>query len=261
MGAQVAMQRAAYPRSAARQMVYRNFVKALPWLEVVRVKLADPAFAPWFLNFSAAVQRNASLSHVPVCDTGGACSHLYHDQVLTPPPSACGGHRCDVGAGLPVGEYLFDFRAANVSVNGQTMVEWFVSEYMLGKAGAGARDVVGYYIDDGWAADAASNAHGPSEVDAHWQQDTGLTPAAVDAEIAAFRWVADRAYAAMLDAGKFNWNQFLNNDPFCPACGNCPGPWVRRESCAADLRLHCNATGPVHSRAMHYGVRGCGAGG
>lgn len=29
-------------------------------------------------------------------------------------------------------------------------------------------------------------------------------------------------------------------------------------SCAADLRKHCNATGPVHTRAMHYGIRGCG---
>merc|ERR1711879_512472 len=60
-------------------------------------------------------------------------------------------------------------------------------------------------------------------------------------------------YATMLQRGKFNWNQFLNNDP------NCPGPWVRQATCAHDLRTHCNATGPVHTRAMHYGIRGCGA--
>jgi hypothetical protein len=40
-----------------------------------------------------------------------------------------------------------------------------------------------------------------------------MTDQEVTDEIAAFRWVADKAYAAMLKAGKFNWNQFLNNDP------------------------------------------------
>ena len=33
----------------------RNFVKALPWLTVVREKLTDPCYSPWFLNFSDAV--------------------------------------------------------------------------------------------------------------------------------------------------------------------------------------------------------------
>jgi hypothetical protein len=32
-------------------------------------------------------------------------------------------------------------------------------------------NVVGYYIDDGWAADAANNPHGPSEVDGNWKAD------------------------------------------------------------------------------------------
>ena len=73
--------------------------------------------------------QNHSLSHVPVCDESydpPLCSHLYHDQILTPSSQAC-GKRCSVG-NIPVGEYLFDFRAANVSVNGQTMVDWFVEE-------------------------------------------------------------------------------------------------------------------------------------
>lgn len=139
------------------------------------------------------------------------------------------------------------------------MVDWFVNEYMLGPSGAGNPNIVGYYIDDGWAADAASNRHGPSECDGNWQADTGMSASEVNDEIAAFRWVADKVYTEMLAAGKFNWNQFLNNDPYCPACGNCPAPWVKEASCGADLRTHCNATGPVHTRAMHYGIRGCGA--
>ena len=66
-------------------------------------------------------------------------------------------------------------------------------------------------IDDGWAADVKSNAHGPSECDRHWQEDTGMSAAAVDEEIAAFRWVADRVYTEMLARGKFNWNQFVSH--------------------------------------------------
>jgi hypothetical protein len=34
---------------------------------------------------------------------------------------------CDVGK-VPVGEYLFDHRNANVSIGGQTFIEWFVDE-------------------------------------------------------------------------------------------------------------------------------------
>jgi hypothetical protein len=269
MTKQVDMMLAAYPESTSKYMVYRNFVKALPWLTVVREKLSDPdrAYDAWFLNFSAVVQANHSASHVPVCDNDynpPLCSHLYHDQLLTPGNGKDGNgksgvcdRRCGVGS-VPVGEYLFDFRSANVSVKGQTMADWFVEQYMLGSSGAGNDNIVGYYIDDGWAADAASNAHGPSECDRNWQADTGLTAAEVDDEIAAFRWVADKVYATMIERGKFNWNQFLNNDPNCPACGNCPAPWVLPASCAVDLRQHCNATGPVHTRAMHYGIRGCG---
>ena len=37
-------------------VVYRNFVKALPWLTVVREKVTDPAYSAWFLSFSQAVQ-------------------------------------------------------------------------------------------------------------------------------------------------------------------------------------------------------------
>lgn len=222
--------------------------------------------------------------------------------MLTPQDAQCGGSppRCDTG-GVPAGSYLFDFTAANASVRGQTLAEWFVREYMLGSGGAGHPDVAGYYIDDGWDVDPSAGGRGPSECGPHWREDTGLSDADIDAQartrrdrlatapppprdhcgpprrrptapchrpvpppraqVAAFRWVADRSYAAILAAGKFAWNQLLNNDPFCPACGNCPGPWVRRPTCAQDLRTHCNATGPVHTRAMLYGIRGCGAGG
>jgi hypothetical protein len=38
---------------------------------------------------------------------------------------------------VPIGEYLFDPRAANVSIKGQTFAEWYVDEYLFGPTGAG----------------------------------------------------------------------------------------------------------------------------
>jgi hypothetical protein len=36
---------------------------------------------------------------------------------------------------VPVGEYLFDHRNANVSISGQTFIDWFVNDYFGGQAG------------------------------------------------------------------------------------------------------------------------------
>ena len=36
--------------------VYRNGIKALPWYTLVRDKVADPAYASWFLKFSDEAQ-------------------------------------------------------------------------------------------------------------------------------------------------------------------------------------------------------------
>ena len=72
-------------------------------------------------------------------------------------------------------------------------------------------------IDDGWdVAGPLSNNHGPSEIDSKWQSDMGLSASDVADITSGFRWVASRVYAALLERGKFAWNQFLNNDPNCP---------------------------------------------
>ena len=39
----------------------------------------------------------------------------------------CAAPACDVGS-VPIGEYLFDPRAWNTSINGTTLGEWFVDE-------------------------------------------------------------------------------------------------------------------------------------
>ena len=50
----------------ARGWVYRNTCKALPWFTSVREKLADPAYAAWFLRYAATPPRRPSQSR-PSC--------------------------------------------------------------------------------------------------------------------------------------------------------------------------------------------------
>ena len=153
------------PSVPKRYMAYRNFVKALPLLTSVREIMDDPSYDVWFINFSSAVQANHSLSHVPVCEAnmtlcagkpGGSCSHaggwscpcaeevlqparcshLYHDQSQLPSSGtpACGPTgRCDTGR-VPQGNYLWDFRQANVTVKGMTFVDYFIEKYWTASA-------------------------------------------------------------------------------------------------------------------------------
>ena len=240
-----------------KAFVYRNMIKALPWFTSVREKLTDPAYGAWFMNFSDAVVANHSAAHVPVCDANydpPRCSNFYHDQSQTPGyphgDGNCAPPGCDVGS-VPVGEYLFEHRNANVSVHGQTFVEWFVDEYFGGPAGIGNENIIGFYIDDDWGN---MNAHGPSEMESHAMQDMGLGPGELADIVTAYNWVAKRAYEQIVARGKWSWDLFLNNDPNCINCGDCPHPWVSRATCAADLRAYgVNASSPMVTRALLYG--------
>jgi hypothetical protein len=127
--------------------VYRNSIKALSWFSSVRKILSDPAYAVWFLPFG----RNVT-AHVPRCDTNynpPLCSDLYHDQEQTPGyPSGdgvCAAPACDSGT-VPTGEYLFDHRAANVSVGGITFLQWFIHQYIMNPTGGGSDLVSGFYV-------------------------------------------------------------------------------------------------------------------
>jgi hypothetical protein len=157
------------PATPKRYMVYRNFVKALPLLTPVREIMNDPSYDIWFVNFSAAVQANHAVSHVPLCDVNmtlcgkGAkyrysphavlqppkCSHLYHDpdQMPISGTAACGPTgRCDTGR-IPQGNYLWDFRQANVTVKGVKMVDWFIEKYIFAELdGLGNPLISGFYI-------------------------------------------------------------------------------------------------------------------
>ena len=208
------------PSVPKRYMTYRNFVKALPLLTVVRETMNDPAYDVWFVNFSQAVQANHSSSHVPVCEVNftlcpkgpcvGAtlqpprCSHLYHDpdQMPRAGTAACGPTgRCDTGL-KPQGNYLWDFRQANVTVNGVKMVEFFIEQYMFNKLdGLGNPLISGFYIDDVWGGGNDRDG-GPSEVNVNWKADTGMSSADTMEMTAAFRWVAFKTYSTILERGK-----------------------------------------------------------
>jgi len=191
--------------------------------------------------------------HVPQCDNNYSpplCTDLYHDQGQTPGyphgDGDCSPPACDVGS-VPVGEYLFDFTAVNQSVNGQTFIDWYVNDYFFGPTGAGNTLIIGFYVDDYWGS------NGANEMDRNHLQDLGFNKSQLDAQVAAYTWAANIVYAETLKRGKFIWDQFLNHDPFAPLNGDCPQPWVKKATCANDLRSLCSPTAQPQTRALLYG--------
>lgn len=237
-----------------RVFTYRNAIAAIPWFNDVTVKLLDPAFRSWFVPFGPPTV-NGTAWHVPQCDRNHdppLCSTLYHGRVNTPTfPGLCAAPACDCG-GVPCGPYMFDFRAANTSVRGQTFVNWYIEEYFFGATALGHPRISGLYVDDFWS-DA-----GPTEQDTHAVEDMGLSAADVRAMAAAYKWVLAQAGAAVAARGKWTWSEFLNNDPFQAVNGGCPQPWVAEATCAADLRRLCSASAPAQTRTLLYGFApGC----
>ena len=101
----------------SHQWVYRNLVKALPWMSTVRKKLADPAYSGFFLPFrpEAVPLCNGSTPCTTTrCDHNykpPRCSNLYHDQDQSPQHPQPHDKRmgfcespCDCGPGVPCGE-------------------------------------------------------------------------------------------------------------------------------------------------------------
>ena len=244
------VQMAAAVSPSTGYFIYRNAIKALPWYTTVRVKAEDPAYASWFLPFNCSAASPVQGCHVPVCDANydpPLCSALYHDESQSPGyphgDGDCAAPACDTG-GVPVGEYLLDFRNANVSVNGETLIEWYLGEYFFSQSGGGNVNISGFELDDFW------DANGPSEMEEHAVADLGFSPADVQAMVDAFTWARDLVYAEIFKRGKFDWTSFYTTSPEWPACS---GPFVSQATCASDLRSLCVADAPVQSKAMLYG--------
>jgi hypothetical protein len=149
---------------------------------------------------------------------------------------------------VPVGEYLFDFRSVNVSVNGQTFADWYVYEYHFGPTGAGSPLVGGFYVDDSW-----SNG-GPTEMDGNCVKDMGLSASDVAEITAGYTWLTAVLYDQIIARGKFIWDQTLNHDPYAPLNGDCPQPWVHKATCATELRALCTPDAPPQqNKTLLYG--------
>ena len=237
----------------ARGWVYRNTCKALPWFTSVREKLADPAYAAWFLRYAATPPINGTDFYSPPCDGNydpPLCSDLYHDSAASPDfkrlprcpidgdcsvqvpgfpygDGNCSAPACDVGA-VPVGEYVFDPRSWNVSVNGQTLGEWWITDYLFGPLGAGNPNITGFYFDDKFSS------NGCSELDSHQAADLGLSAAELQAASAAYDSNFAQVYAELTRRGAYTEQQFTR--------AGAPGS---TDSCTSTLRQLCPAPPPA----------------
>jgi len=229
--------------------VYRNSIKALPWYTSVREKLVDPAYSAWYLNFSSK-----ATPHVPKCDDNykpPLCSDYYHDQSQTPEypggDGDCSAPACDVGT-VPVGEYIWDPRAWNVAVKGQTFGDWFINDYLFDATGGANPKVSGFFFDDQWTTS------GPTEYESHAVEDMGLTQAELQDITNAYWANMAEVYKTVLARGKFSWQQLWTGQGDGPQSigDTCPGPLVHQTSCAADLRKLCTANSQAQNRFMMY---------
>jgi len=81
----------------------------------------------------------------------------------------------------------------------------------------------------------------------------GLSVDDVSAITAGYLRAQATLYPEIISRGKFVWDQTLNHDPFAPLNGDCPQPWVKKASCAADLRGLCSPTAEPQNRTLLYG--------
>lgn len=234
---------------------YRNLVKALPWFTTVREKLVDSAYSGFFLPFKPGGSLPNGTYHVPNCDdtfSPPLCSTLYHDQEQSPavpspanptPDGACVG-TCDCG-GVPCGEYLFDHR------NGSMLRDWLIAEVILGPNGMGGPYMDGFFIDDFWCSSKLNGTHactdpvqGPTEVDAHSQEDMGLSDDDVYDITLGWLTTMTAAQQAIVDAGGYTWSLIPGQDN-ANASPEMAGPDAA--SCTAFLRRACDSTSPAYA--------------
>jgi len=252
--AELLLQQVAMTHSASSNtkiFVYRNRIKALPWFTTVRETLTDPAYTKWFLPFGA----NSKPYHVPQCDNNykpPLCSNYYHDQEQTPGyphgDGDCTVPACDVGS-VPVGEYLWDHRAWNVSVNGKTFGNWFINDYIFDQNGGADPRVWGFFFDDEWTPS------GPTELDSNCVKDMGLTSQDVQQLFNAYNSNMIEVYKEIISRGKFSWQQFIPGD------ATCVYPIVQKSSCATTLRQYCQPKNIAQTSYIIYGFSPGGCGG
>ena len=235
--------------------VYRQSIKALPWLSVVREKLEDPAYSSWFIKFGDYKAGTNHSSGDPdtyntnPCDAT-KCSGLYHEQTQVPEWTGDRKHvvdgncqeECDCGK-LPCGNYIFDHRNDSFS-------EWFlsdggpiISEHTI--LLHNSTGIVGLYLDD----QVTTNRGGSvfiSEANTYFQKDTGLSIQQGEALLQAFKGNMERLYDRIIHLGGFAWQMFWEPDSNGQADGR---------SCHAVLGNACKPNNPdFEQRPLLYGA-------
>jgi hypothetical protein len=204
--------------------VYRNGIKALPWMTTVREKLEDKAHWGWFMAKKGCMPTPGHY----VCGAN-ATDNLYHDFEQTP--------HGDCGKGIECGEYVFNHMNSSLR-------PWLIQTMFLGNAtGGGNKAVSGFYVDDGWSA------KGPSEMDKDAVAKMGMTTADVTAMITA--WSANVAAwrQAIYDAGLFEWFMVYGGQQTAPG-------WSQSEpnaTCLTFMERNCGATSPSQNGTMFFG--------
>eukprot|EP00759_Apiculatamorpha_spiralis_P009672 PhF_6_TR16920/c0_g1_i2/m.25418 len=212
-----------------RVWVYKNLVKALPWMTDIRVKISDPQYSGWFLPFAKNV--------TPVVPAQG--SPFYHDQEGVPSGNC----------GVPCGEYLFDHR-------NQSLREYLVNTYVMGPNGMGNPNVDGIFIDDFWSnrswllpwsnGDCATNpTGGPTEVDGGCIHDMGLS--ASDVRDIWWNWnlTMQAAFEAVVNRGKGYVYQLLNTN----AGRDIQHPEAQ---CTSWMRSQCQPGSPSNTQPLLF---------
>lgn len=208
-----------------RVFTYLNLVIAYPWFPTIREKLTDPAYSGWFIRFNPTPPNNGSY-YSPPCDNNfnpPLCTDFFHSQDQTPGfphgDGDCPGP-CDCG-GVPCGFYLFNH--AN-----ETLCKWLLDDVVFGPNALGhpSKAIQGVYLDDNWqdfynpidAPDCAANPiGGPTEVNSHCIQDTGLTQADTTANTLGWRSMMLELQARMQATQTFSWAFFTEISWGAPA--------------------------------------------
>jgi len=238
-------------------------VKALPWFSSVRSKLLDPQYAGWFLRFDGSKPSY----HVPTCaaEDASKCSDFYHDQEQTPavptaaqpnPDGECTNGVCDVGEGLPCGEYIFDHRNASVR---QWLAEQVVSPTALGASGL----IDGLFLDDFWCSDLLcaedpsidgcpcnDPVQGPTEIDKSSQVDMGLTDEDIRDLTLGWNLTMEGVQRAVLERHGYTWSLILGQQN-----ANASPRMLTQASCRAALRLACKPDSDWQQHSLLFGLR------
>ena len=130
---------------------------------------------------------------------------------------------------------VFDHRNASLQ-------KWLVDEYIGGSEGIGSPHISGIFIDDSWAP------NGPSEIDTHANNDTGLSASDVKDMIAGWSGNMVAVQEKIISAGAMNWQLFANG-------GTLAGPPFPKAQCATYMReTACVANSTLQHVPLLYGI-------